>query len=142
MAEGSGQIKMIVKGLERLAEKSIQKMAINITGQLTEDTPVDTGWAANNWVPSVGKPFEQGEDYTPNERDEKFVRLPAAQAQVQQGRSSLLAGYKLSRGRVFIVNNVTYINKLNAGHSMQHPVPGFVQRAIDTGVISSLGGSK
>lgn len=40
--------------------------------------------------------------------------------------------------RVYIVNNAPYIGRLNDGHSKQAP-RGFVERAIQAGIISTTG---
>lgn len=77
-------------------------------------TPVDTGHARRNWIPSVG---------TPNTEE---AQSDAAYA---QGVAQVLA-YELANGALWIANVVPYIRRLNYGHSQQAP-PGFVEMAID-----------
>ena len=74
-------------------------------------TPVDIGWARNNWIPSLGKPTD-----TPvGSRDPGVGAAAAAQA---KGTAEVL-GYDVRRD----------------GHSRQAP-RGFVQRAIRKAVRS------
>ena len=77
-------------------------------------TPVDTGHARANWVPSIGQPHSgevQGDG--------------AHAAGVGQ-----VVGYTLDRGPLFVSNNVPYIQQLNYGHSKQAPAL-FVESAVD-----------
>lgn len=76
-------------------------------------TPVDTGHARANWVPSLVDPF----------RDE--VEGESAH---ESGVAAVI-GYKLGDGPAWVSNNVPYILRLNDGWSAQQPA-GFVERAI------------
>ena len=120
------QVRAIVRDLERFTERLIVKITLDVTANLVETTPVDTGWARANWVPSVGKrsrrPAESFSGRTPS----AFVQAAAAK---QTAGTAQALSYKLERGRVFVTNNVKYINRLNDGYSRQAPA-GFVQRAI------------
>ena len=49
------QVTAIVRGLDRFAERVIVKITLDVTANLIEANPVDTGWSRANWVPSVGK---------------------------------------------------------------------------------------
>ncbi len=124
------QITLVVTALEVFTENLIRKMALDVVANLRKagaegGTPVDTGWARANWIPSMG-----GEPAsTPSGTQES---VDTAEAATQVGIGSLL-GYKLLLGPVFITNNVPYILKLNDGHSGQAPV-GFVQAAITAAV--------
>lgn len=80
-------------------------------------TPVDTGHARANWVPSVGAPFAaEVEDNSAHDA----------------GLAAVLA-YKLEDGAAWLSNNVLYILALNDGHSAQRPA-GFVEACIDEAV--------
>ena len=89
-------------------------LALEIDKELRRSTPVDTGHARRNWVPSVGQPYasETSDD--------------SAHA---AGVSEVLA-YVLESGSLWVANNVPYIRSLNYGHSQQEPA-GFVERAVD-----------
>lgn len=129
------QIKAIVRGLERLAERVIIKITLDVTANLIETTPVDTGWARANWVPAIGSKFEA--DLS---KVKATVAGATAAAATQQGAIAAVAvGYKLAMGRVFISNNVPYINRLNDGWSNQAP-KAFVQRAIVKAITRDIKG--
>ncbi len=76
-------------------------------------TPVDTGHARANWVPSVGDPFGAEVD---------------GDASHDAGVADVL-GYKLDAGAAWLSNNVPYILALNDGWSSQRPA-GFVEVCI------------
>ncbi len=79
-------------------------------------TPVDTGHARANWVPSVGAPFA--------------VEVPGISSTEHDAGVAAVLGYKLGDGPTWITNNVPYILALNDGWSSQQPA-GFIERAID-----------
>ena len=127
------QIRFIVDQLEGATERVISRLGVNITAELIERTPVDTGWARANWVPSIGAPVT---DNATRRADPALV--PAQTARQQSGVASVATGYRLSRGAVFISNNVPYIQVLNGGSSAQAP-SGFVQDGIMAGIRSLRG---
>jgi hypothetical protein len=88
-------------------------LALEIDKELRKATPVDTGHARRNWVPSVGEPHEG------------VVTSEAAHA---AGVAAVVA-YELASGSLWVSNSVPYIRRLNYGHSQQAPA-GFVERAI------------
>ena len=51
------QVRAVIRSLERLSERVITKITLDVTANLIESTPVDTGWARANWVPQIGAPF-------------------------------------------------------------------------------------
>lgn len=111
------------KELEQGIELMIKRLSLDITHNLKRDTPRDTGWARNNWVPSVGVPFLG----VAGSRD-----APEG-ATSERGAAEVATQYRLSRGRVFISNNVPYIIRLNEGSSTQAPAK-FVEAAIQEGI--------
>ena len=126
----SRQIQTIVAGLGRLTERVVIKIALDVTANLIEATPVDTGFASANWIPSVGR----ADRADPGVRDRS--RVPGAHAKQALGQVAV-AAYKLERGRVFVSNNVRYIQRLNDGSSQQAP-RGFVQRAVRKAVTIDI----
>lgn len=120
----ANDIDRVVAALQAAAESVIKQITLDATANLIETTPVDTGFAKGSWIPSVGRPSAAvgGEPGSPS---------GAAQ---RQGMAEA-AGYRLSRGAVFIANNVRYIQKLNEGSSKQAPA-GFIQAAIAKAVRS------
>lgn len=129
------QVKAIVRGLEQLTERAIKKITLDTTANLIETTPVDTGWARANWVPSIGLPIDDNlSGVTPT------AELASSAGARQQGAlAGVAARYTLRMGSVFISNNVPYIVRLNEGSSTQAPA-AFVQAAIRKAVTQDIRG--
>lgn len=88
-------------------------------------TPVDTGWASNNWTMSVDRP----DDVVPPTPRGDFSFLPT----FEPGNAAALK-FDIKKNRsIFIQNNVPYIKPLNEGWSAQSPA-GFVEVAVDSSV--------
>lgn len=98
----------------RQAKALILDIARNLRVRPPEGTPVDTGHARRNWVPSVGQPHT-------GELDDD--------AAFEAGLAAVLA-YKLGDGALYVSNATPYIRALNYGTSKQSPA-GFVERAVD-----------
>lgn len=77
-------------------------------------TPVDTGHARANWVPSIRTPHT-GE--------------VTGDGPHSKGVAAVLA-FRLGDGSLFVSNGVPYINRLNYGHSKQAPAM-FVEACVD-----------
>lgn len=123
MPKSKNQTDKIMVQLEDATEEATVSMALNIHGGLVEETPVDTGWARSNWLPSVGVPRRDtvGEPGKPND------------AAAGLGQSEV-ADWKIADGPIYVTNNVPYIQRLNAGSSTQAPsgfVEGVVQREVN-----------
>lgn len=89
-------------------------LVLEIDRELRRATPIDTGHARRNWVPSVGA-------------REVFETVSADRH--AQGIAAVLA-YELSQGPLWVSNNTPYIERLNYGSSEQAPA-GFVEASID-----------
>lgn len=120
------QVRIIVGELEQFTERLITRLTAEITANLIETTPVATGWARANWVPSFNSPVYDRRQLTDTERQSA---LTTQQARQQSGLAQVVAGYDLNRGTIFISNGVPYIVRLNEGSSSQAPA-GFVQAAV------------
>lgn len=107
------QAAAIGDNLRREVGNVMKALALEIDKELRKATPVDTGHARRNWVPSVGQPHESEE---------------SSDAAHAAGVVAVL-GYVLG-DPLWVANNVPYINALNYGHSKQRPA-GFVERAVD-----------
>jgi hypothetical protein len=113
--------------LDRFAGRVIKDLVLEATSNLIEATPVDTGWARANWVPSIGGP--KFGPTTPSDRSRRQSATTSQKGSQQAGIASVAAGYTLSRGVVSIGNGVPYISVLNGGSSRKAPA-AFVQGAI------------
>lgn len=122
------QIDIIIADLDRFTTLEVITLGLNINANLREDTPVDTGWAAANWVPSVGQPFD-GSGY---KKDPQPGDVAERARMAQEGTNAILS-WQPEQGPIFSSNNVPYIGALNAGHSPQAP-PGFVLFAIERAI--------
>lgn len=127
------QVDEVMKALNGWISKLVTRINLDTVAILKQVTPVDTGWARANWVPSIGTEVTSTAG----------TRSAAEQGQLNLSPQSLgeasLTGYDLVMGTVFISNNVDYIEKLNDGSSRQAP-RAFVQRAISD-AIAKNGGS-
>lgn len=117
-----GDVRIVVKSLDGFTEKLVRRLTLNVTANLIEDTPVDTGWARANWVPSIGVPRRQTAGTRAAAEDGRIDYGPQAAGLAD------VAGYKLGP-TIFVSNNVPYITRLNEGSSRQAPA-AFVQAAI------------
>lgn len=86
-------------------------LTLEIDSELRKVTPVDTGHARRNWVPSVGQPYTGTNGEAAHD---------AGVAAVLRHDGSV---------PLWVSNNVPYITRLNYGHSKQQPA-GFVERAV------------
>lgn len=89
-------------------------LVLEIDKELRRNTPVDTGHARRNWVPSVGLPSEA------EATDDSLHAAGVAQ----------VLSYKVEDGPLWIANVVEYIRRLNYGHSSQKPA-GWFERSVD-----------
>jgi len=128
------QVRIIVGRLEDFTASVIKKLTLDITSNLIEDTPVDTGWARANWVPAIGLPYLEDLAFVGDTREDRQAEVPGASTRQQQGMAQVATSYKLRNGSVFISNNVPYIVLLNEGTSAQAP-QAFVQTAIQRGIV-------
>lgn len=122
----TGVFKRISADLSDFTQRETIRYILTLRNQLISDppigTPIDTGWATNNWwysdsVPATG-----------------FASDVNAAKQRQDTDTQSIANFKLNGQTVHITNNVPYIARLNNGYSNQTPA-GFVDRAILTAGI-------
>ena len=109
-------------------EKLMETIAEEVGEEVVNDTPVDTGLARANWRPSVNAPLDTPVSFLD----------PTGRGAI--GRIRVVARTAKLGDKIYIRNNVPYIEKLNAGHSKtQQPVPGYIQRAIKRGTDIAFG---
>jgi len=133
MAEAD-QIAFIIADLEAYTRDEIIALALNVNANLRDapprGTPIDTGWASANWVPSVGREFD--DPGITLVRDPSPAQVGARARLAEAGTNELLS-WRQGDGSLFSTNNVPYIRPLNDGHSMQSPA-GFVQAAMELAI--------
>ncbi len=122
------QIARIQRDIPRQAEDSVRRAALAIDQALVNETPVDTGRARSNW--------RVGLDVAP--REEVEPRSPQATLDEAKGT---LEDFRLGQHRsVRIRSNLSYIDRLNDGHSAQAPA-GFIEKATQAGIRALKRGS-
>ncbi len=107
----------LAESIRQRVEKHAKALVLEIDANLRRSgtgTPVDTGHARSNWVPSVAMPF---------------TGIAQGEGPHNAGVSAVLA-FKLADGGLYLSNNVPYVRRLNLGSSRQAPA-GFIERAID-----------
>ena len=120
------QIELVIGEINKVTETVVKHLTLEVTANLIEATPVDTGWARANWVPAIGTPALTPS--TPSNKDDRRQASTQAKAKQASGTASI-HGYKLQRGLVHVSNGVPYISRLNDGSSIQAPT-AFVQRSV------------
>lgn len=123
------QVRIVISSLDRFTAKVVKRLTLEAHANLVAapsegGTPVDTGWARANWVPTIGAPAADTVG-TQEQAAAGNVNAGAAEA----GLARVVTQYRLEQGPVFLTNNVPYIGFLNEGSSRQAP-KGFVQLAI------------
>lgn len=118
----SKQSDALVENLNKVIAKAVIALTLQFDSNLRRQpsaggTPVDTGHARANWVPSVGAPYT----------------AEASGASAHEAGVAAVISYKLSDGPLFVSNNAPYIGLLNIGSSKQAPA-GFIEMAIDEAV--------
>ncbi len=98
--------------MRKAVATAAKALILEIDAELRKSTPVDTGHARANWVPSVGTPHSG--------TDSGSAHATGVAAVV---------GYELGPP-LFESNNVDYISRLNYGHSKQAPAL-FVESAVE-----------
>jgi len=124
----SARARRVIVALNQSVERVVVRLTLEVTANLTEATPVDTGWARANWVPRIGGPAGSA---SPDSG------VPSRQAEQQAAIAEVAVNYQLP-AQVHIANHVDYVPILNEGSSSQAP-EGFVERAIDL-AIAAVGG--
>lgn len=126
------QIDFIVADLDKFTRGEVIALALNVNANLRDSppkgTPIDTGWASANWVPSVGEPYVD----TTETKDPTPAQVAARARIADQGTNDVLS-WRNQDGPIFSTNNVPYIGALNNGHSTQSP-RGFVQAAMEKAI--------
>ena len=95
----------------------VRRVAVAVGTEIINATPVDTGRAKGNWLPSLGAPTS-----TMNWSDSATFGAASSISAIR----AVSGAYK--GGSLFLANNLPYINRLNNGWSQQQSVPGWIER--------------
>lgn len=102
-------------------DDEIRRVTLNIRNILVDEppdgTPIDTGFASNNWWFNVGSPADSPSEPTPG----GAARIVSDTVTITSAR--------INGQPLHITNNASYIGILNDGSSSQSPA-GFVERAV------------
>lgn len=129
------QVRAITRELEEFTERLMVRLALNVSANLKETTPVLTGWARANWLAAIN---EDGVE-TPDNPDPTPQDASSRAAEQSSREASVASTYSLERGPISISNGVPYIRDLNDGSSQKAPA-GFVQGSIAKGVLETRRG--
>ena len=122
----SSKVRRVIKLAEDDLARRVQKLVLDAEANLKESTPVDTGWARANWVPSIGRPYRA--------RSEKPKSNPELGAQTRRAKQAAgevaVLSYEPYK-RIYVSNNVPYVPFLDESHP---EAQGFIERAIDKAI--------
>lgn len=119
----------VIKDLETFIERTMRRLQLRCYQALTSASPVDTGFFRAGWSPAIGAPDRSSPSTRPLLRESASAQASALLSSHSQSAQAIASTYRLSRGPVFIVNNVRYGVFLNQGSSAQAPAM-FVEQAI------------
>ena len=100
------------KKVIQLTQEVVKKTAFDIDKEIVEQTPVDTGRARSNWLPSINSP-----------------RTDEVDAGQKPDIAPIISGYTIN-DTIFIANNLPYIERLNNGWSQQNTTPSWVEATV------------
>lgn len=109
-------IKKVKLEVENTTTKKFREVALEVDRALVFATPVDTGRARSNWIPSIGTSSKTIKE-KPNDLSQI---LTDAQLTVDKAKLG---------DTIYFTNNLPYISRLNEGSSAQAPA-GFVEKAV------------
>jgi hypothetical protein len=119
-AQFAKRISFRAKEVADNAEKAVRRAAIAADEVLVLSTPVDTGRARANWIPSVGKPILAELQSTDKSGNETMAKAHA-----------VVAGWTRLLGPIYYANSLPYIQRLDEGYSAQAP------NGMTTGAITA-----
>lgn len=106
----SRRMKLRADVFQKGIERKVKRAALAADNAAVLTTPVDTGRARGNWLTSIGAPRIAELD----------VQDKSGNLALEQGRS-VIPGWKLGAGPIYIANGLPYIQRLDDGSSAQAP---------------------
>jgi len=132
----SRQIYLAIEAIEGAVAKERDALALEIVDQLVQrppvGTPVATGWARSNWIPTLNRPARgiamRGKaGATPADVSRAGMRQQTAIAEL------LSRGATQPKAPAYVSNHVIYIGRLADGWSKQNAA-GWVERCVEAAV--------
>jgi hypothetical protein len=137
LGQFAGNMNRTADRLPRAVSAIVTSVGRAISYELVDRTPVDTGEARSNWLPSLGVPLRGTiAPYTPYPKGSKALGKGTSETANAQAAKQRIDGALSARapGQTFIVqNSVEHINLLNSGSSKQAPAL-FVEQAVAAGI--------
>jgi len=124
------KLEIVFDELDEFVDQQMIGLLFEVHANLVQDTPVDLGWARSQFVPRIGQPYR----ISLTDIEPSSGAAAAASSQAQSELTAIAASYSSSQGKIFISNNVPYIQALNDGHSPQAP-PGYIPAAVQRAVM-------
>lgn len=122
----AARMRILGATVETNATKLMKKVATRVDQVVVTETPVDTGRARSNWQAEIGNAAEG--------------TVEPVSAEAALARNQLKIDGAKAGDEIHLTNNLSYIGKLNEGHSAQAPA-GYVEEAVLT-AIGSIKGDK
>ena len=110
-------IKVVKNELSGFTATQIRRFARNFADAVVEKTPRKSGWAQSNWRMSLRRPSS-----VPLRKPHKLalpVAVTASEGRRETSFASISRLRRLSQDTIYVSNRTHYINKLNAGSSLQ-----------------------
>lgn len=110
--------------IDALIERACRMVVLELDKELRRrgsGTPVDTGHARANWIPSVTTPA--------------MVEVAGTSDAAHSAGVAQVLAYKLGQGTLYVSNNVPYIRRLNDGWSEKAPAL-FIESCIDRAIVT------
>ena len=102
----------IVQVTQQRVNQQVRAVTIGVFSSVIKMTPVDTGRAKGNWQCTIGSPAN-------------------GQNELSDSKGAMIATVPNEAGsKVYLTNNLPYIQKLEYGHSTKAPI-GMVRVSID-----------
>ena len=115
--------------IEKAASDLAAFVALSVTEELADVTPVDTSKAISNWQIGLGSPVV-------DEIEAHYFGSKGSTELISEDATVIAARMKLKSKKpgqiVYLSNTAKYIKDLDQGSSLQEPA-GFVKRACDNG---------
>jgi len=147
LAKASPQaVANVVAELRAYAAQQCVELALAIHHELVVATPVDTGWARDNWIISVGtrapaiRVRDKGGRFI-SHRQARATGARAGRGSPQVQAMGLLASYRLEHGPIMVDNRVDYLVYLAEGSSPQAD-HGWIEEAIGRALAHHGSGGK